>query len=138
TTLWVGPSLYDGLGPQATGESDMRFFDEENLLAHMSEYDMDREYRSRAWQALRENTTRAVKLAFIKLCRFWRPWPGAEQFSSLLAQFAVAVYYLPILGLALVGAWTHRREFWLLVLTLSPIVLFSLVHCLFVASLRYR
>ena len=27
TTTWGGPTLYDSLGPQATGESDMRFFE---------------------------------------------------------------------------------------------------------------
>jgi 4-amino-4-deoxy-L-arabinose transferase-like glycosyltransferase len=138
TTLWVGPSLYDGLNPNATGESDMQFFDEENLLARMSEYDMDREYRRRAWDFVRENPGRTVELAFIKLWRYWRPWPGAEQFSSPAARFVVAAYYLPILAFAVAGAWLRRRDLWLVGLSAGPILFFSVVHCVFVGSLRYR
>lgn len=138
TTLWVGPSLYDGLNPGATGESDMRFFDEENLLGRMSEYDMDREYRSRAWAFVRENPSRAIELAFAKLWRYWRPWPGAEQFSSPGARLLVAAYYLPVLALAIAGAWLRRDDLWLVGLSAGPILFFSLVHCVFVGSLRYR
>lgn len=138
TTLWVGPSLYDGLNASATGESDMRFFDEENLLSRMSEYDMDREYRRRGWAFARENPGRAVELAFAKLWRYWRPWPAAEQFSSPAARLVVAAYYLPVVALALAGAWLRRGDLWLVVLSAGPILFFSLVHCVFVGSLRYR
>jgi hypothetical protein len=48
TTLWVGPSLYDGLNPEAKGDSDMQFFDRDQLMQTMSEYEMDQEYRRRA------------------------------------------------------------------------------------------
>lgn len=138
TTLWVGPSLYDGLNPNASGASDMRFFDEELLLERMSEYEMNRTYRARAIAFARENPRRAIELALIKLWRYWRPWPGAEQFDNWLARLAVAGFYLPLLGLAVAGAWAARNDLWLIGLTLAPIILFGLVHCLFVGSLRYR
>lgn len=138
TTLWVGPSLYDGLHPGATGASDMRFFDEERLLETMSEYEMDRVYRERAWDFVKAEPGRAIELGFIKLWRFWRPWPGAEQFSNWPAQWTVALSFLPLLGLAILGGWIARADFWLLGLTIVPILVFSLVHCLFVSSLRYR
>lgn len=138
TTLWVGPSLYDGLHPGATGASDMRFFDEDRLLEKMSEYEMDRAYRERAWDFVKTEPARAIELGFIKLWRFWRPWPGAEQFSNWPAQWTVALSFLPLLGLAIIGAWTARADWWLLGLTIIPIMMFSAVHCLFVSSLRYR
>lgn len=138
TTLWVGPSLYDGLRPDATGESDMRFFDRENLLARMSEYDMDREYRRRAWEFARENPARAIELTAVKLWRYWRPWPSAKQFSSVAVRLVVAAYYLPVVALAVVGVWARRADLWLIGLSAGPILAFSLVHCLFVSSLRYR
>jgi hypothetical protein len=138
TTPWVGPSLYDGLNPSATGASDMRFFDEEQLLARMSENDMDREYRRRAWEFARRNPGRAVELAFVKLWRFWRPWPSAEQFASPAARAVVAAYYIPVLAFAVIGAWVRRSDLWILALSAGPILLFSVVHCVFVSSLRYR
>ena len=48
TTLWVGPSLYDGLNPQATGDSDMDFIEQDGVYQRMSEYDADRYYRRAA------------------------------------------------------------------------------------------
>ena len=138
TTLWVGPSLYDGLRPGATGASDMRFFDEELLLERMSEYEMDRVYRARAWEFARQNPRAALELAAIKLWRYWRPWPGAEQFSNWPARLAVALFYIPLVLLSILGAWTARGDLWLIGLTALPILLFSLVHCIFVSSLRYR
>lgn len=138
TTLWVGPSLYDGLRPGATGKSDMRFFDGENLLGRMSEYDMDREYRRRAWAFVRQNPGEAVRLGLVKLWRYVRPWPSAEQFSSFPARLLVAAYYVPAVALAALGAWTRRSDLWLIALSAGPFVLFGLVHCVFVSSLRYR
>ncbi len=138
TTLWVGPSLYDGLSETATGESDMRFFDRDQLLSRMSEYDMDREYRRRAWEFVRENPGRSIELAFAKLWRYLRPWPGADQFSSPAAQVLVAGYSIPVMLLSIVGVWVLRKDLWFVALAAAPFVLFAIVHCVFVSSLRYR
>ena len=138
TTLWVGPSLYDGLGPQATGESDMQFFEQDRLLDRMSEYEMDREYRRRAWRFAAEHPGRAVWLSMVKLWRYVQPWPSAAQFGSWPARVVIAGFYLPALAFAAVGAWVRRRNVWLLVLSGGPLLLFAAVHSLFVGSLRYR
>lgn len=138
TTLWVGPSLYDGLSLTATGESDMTFFDRDQLLSRMSEYDMDREYRRRAWEFVRNHPGRTVELALAKLWRYVRPWPGAEQFSSSSAQLLVAAYYIPVILLSFLGVWALRKDVWFIALAVAPFLLFALVHCVFVSSLRYR
>ncbi len=91
TTLWMGPSLYDGLNPNATGDSEMSFFDQENLLATMSEYDVNREYARRAREFALAHPGRAIELGIIKLARYWKPWPNAGQFSSWKAWLAVLV-----------------------------------------------
>ncbi|MBX3442181.1 MAG: glycosyltransferase family 39 protein [Planctomyces sp.] len=138
TTLWMGPSLYDGLSPEATGDSDMTFFDRENLLGRMSEYEVDREYRARAWAFARAEPPRALELGLIKLGRFWRPWPNAEQFGSVWARLAVAASSVPLWLLAAYGAWRLRPHWTALALTVGPLAYFSAVHMLFVGSIRYR
>ncbi|OYW18500.1 MAG: hypothetical protein B7Z55_10515 [Planctomycetales bacterium 12-60-4] len=138
TTLWVGPSLYDGLNLAATGDSDMTFFDQENLLATMSEYDMDREYRRRAWEFVRQHPRRTVELALIKAGRYWSPWPNAAQFDRIWLQLGLTATTLPLYGLAIVGLWQRRNDWLFWTVTLGPAAFFCVVHMLFVGSIRYR
>lgn len=138
TTLWMGPSLYDGLHPGATGESDMAFFDREALTRTMSEYEVDRHYRRVAWDFVKENPGRALELTFIKLGRYWKPWPNAEQFGGTIPALAVGGFFVPLVLLAICGFWFYRDRFWACALTAGPIVYFALVHMVFIGSLRYR
>jgi len=142
TTLWVGPSLYDGFNPDATGDSNMKFFENERPLDRMSEYDVDRYYRDKAWDFVRANPLAAIKLTAIKVWRFWKPWPSAElvggSWQSLVGGILVAAYFIPVL-LAAVWGWLrgtgHR---WAWILTWGPLVYFAVVHAVFLGSLRYR
>ena len=139
TTLWVGPSLYDGLHPGATGDSDMVFFEQDQLMASMSEYDMDREYRRRAMAFAWENPVRAMGLALEKQRRYWSLVPNADQFrDSKLKMVVVLLAMLPLFGFALCGAWLSRRDVALFALTAGSLLLFAGLHLLFVGSLRYR
>lgn len=139
TTLWAGPSLYDGLNPQADGDSNMAFYDRDNLLGRgLSEYEVDRHYRRLAWRFAAENPGRAAELAIAKLARYWKPWPNAAQFSGWGPKLAVLVFFTPLLLCALYGGWIARKDWRLLMLSAGPLLYFSLLHTLFVSSLRYR
>lgn len=138
TTLWMGPSLYDGLRPGADGDSDMTFFEEENVLARMSEYEMNRHYKDRAWSFVREHPGESLRLAGIKLWRFWKPWPNAEQFRHPVLGLMVASGFLFLLVSAVWGSWCMRKELWLVFLCWAPILYFTGIHLFFVSSLRYR
>jgi len=139
TTLWMGPSLYDGLNPQATGDSEMSFFDRDNLLGQgLSEADANRHYRDAAWAFVLERPGRALQLAAIKLARYGSPWPNAEQFRHPALLAAAALAFLAALGLAGHGAWITRRDWLLLGLAVGPILYFAAIHAVFVSSLRYR
>jgi len=138
TTLWAGPSLYDGLNPEATGASDMRFFDRDQLMSRMTEYEMDREYRRRAWVFVKQNPWRTAELAAIKLWRFWRPWPSAAETPGVLAKWAIGLFESLVLISAAAGIWLNRRRFSVLIVTCLPVLYFAAVHALFVGSLRYR
>jgi 4-amino-4-deoxy-L-arabinose transferase-like glycosyltransferase len=140
TSLWVGPSLYDGLSKDATGASDMRFIEIDGRYARpgMSEYDNDRHYRRLAAEFVRAHPLRTVELAVIKQWRFWNPIPNAEQFGHWAVCLGLGLFEAPVLLLAALGFWQTRgvREKWLT--SAGPVLYFALVHTVFVGSLRYR
>ncbi len=140
TTLWMGPSLYDGWNPgNTTGDSDMAFFDEENLLSRMTEYEMDREYRKRAWVFAFDNPAQVAVLSWKKTLRYWNPFPNADQFQKFPAlQFVSLVWFVVVFIPALVGAWLLRRSLGILAITAGPILYFAALHLVFVSSVRYR
>ncbi len=139
TTLWLGPSLYDGLHPDATGESDMTFYERDRpLFMKMSEYEVDQYYRRRAWEFAVENPGRTLSLAGAKLVRFWKPWPNAAQFGGFWQRAAVAVFFAPMVILAGVGWWVRRKQTWFWMFTIGPVLYFTALHMIFVSSLRYR
>ena len=138
TTLWVGPSLYDGLNPAATGDSNMQFFEDDRLLQTMTEYEMDQEYRRRAWKFAAEHPDRAIWLALVKQVRYWSPAPNTPQFNHPLIHAVAWLSFAPLMLLAIIGAWQMRGQLSVLVVTVGPIIYFAALHLLFVGSLRYR
>ena len=138
TTLWVGASLYDGLNPTATGDSDMQFFEDDRLPFQMSEYEVDREYRHRAWDFAIHNPVRTAWLAVKKQQRYWSLLPNAEQFQHPVLSVVVCLTVLPLLVFAICGFWICRQDLVFVSLTAGPVLLFAALHLLFVGSLRYR
>lgn len=138
TTLWVGPSLYDGLNPGATGDSNMQFVEDDQLMSRMSEYDMDREYRRRAWQFAFQHPRQSALLAIRKQQRYWSLVPNADQFRDVRLQIVVGLTAVPLLLFAAIGLWRSRRNWSLIAIAAGPVLLFAALHLLFVGSLRYR
>ena len=62
----------------------------------------------------------------------------ASSFRSPLLKLVVLLSYGPSLVLSLVGGWRYRRAGWPYVLTWLPAVYFTLLHIVFVGSIRYR
>lgn len=99
---------------------------------------LDREFRSRAISWALDNPTRTAKLAVVKFTRTWNIWPNEPSFRSLGLRLVVLISYLPVTLLALVGAWRYSRRGWPYLLCLAPAAYFSLLHMIFVGSIRYR
>ena len=154
TTLQVGASLYDGLNPEATGASDMDFVagfisqehDDtadrsrpEAVVPHDSfEVCLDRRMRSEAIAWAWANPGRAVELAGIKFLRVWNLWPNEPRLSGWPVRFVVLFTYTPLLFFAIIGAWRTRNRGWPYILCWLPAVYFTLLHMVFVSSIRYR
>jgi 4-amino-4-deoxy-L-arabinose transferase-like glycosyltransferase len=151
TVLWVGPSLYDGWNPKADGSSNMEFvsrFEEKLLAADEAEprkkveppfeYRFDRLMRDEAVAWAKSHPGRVLTLAAIKLQRMWNIWPNEPAFRNFWARLGIAAAYIPLLLAALVGAWQIRYRRFDLLLLLGPAVYLSMLHAIFVGSLRYR
>lgn len=140
TTLWAGPSLYDGLHSQADGTSDMQFYEDDALMNRhgYSEYEMNRHYTRRAVNYAAAHPGRALELALTKLRLYWSPWPNSAQFSDWRLR-AMAACWFSILMLPACIGWVStwkRPGVWLP--TVGPLLLFAAVHAVFVGSIRYR
>ena len=97
TALWMGASLYDGLNPKATGASDMAFLADPEIWP-LSEQDQDALLTRRAVAFARQNPGRAIRLAVIKLARYWSPWPNAEGFARSLSPLPARSSRYPFSG----------------------------------------
>ena len=137
TSLWSGPSLYDGLNPEADGTSNMEFFDRENVMGTMSEYEMNAHYQHRAVEFMRTNPWTSVVLSGRKFTRFLQLAPSAN--SMGWAQRAVCGAWVSMFGLlCVVGIRSQLLNPTGLLVVLGPFLLFMAVHMVFVGSLRYR
>ena len=148
TTLQVGASLYDGWNPQATGASDMRFVpefeeaqrssDADRAAGEGFEYRLDHRLRQAAWDWACANPGRVVQLAAIKFLRLWNFWPNEPSFSAWPVRLAVLAD-LPAAGAAgRLGFAAGGGRGWPGVLCWLPAVYFTLLHMVFVSSIRYR
>ena len=138
TTLWAGPSLYDGLNPQATGESDMQFIENDRIYQRLSEYEADEYYRAAAREFVRNQPVRAFELALVKLGRYCNPIPNAAQFGHGAIRWIFALWSAPVFALSLWGLVRRWRDVRLWVLAAGPILFLGAVHAVFIGSVRYR
>ena len=161
TTLQVGASLYDGLNPHATGASDMGFTSNgevreleagvnefrltddslrpgEAASSDSLEYRLDGKYRRAALDWAAAHPARALELAGVKFTRMWNFWPNEPRFRQPFVRLAVFASFVPVLLLAIVGAWRFRAMGWPIALLLLPAGYFTLLHMIFVSSIRYR
>jgi 4-amino-4-deoxy-L-arabinose transferase-like glycosyltransferase len=150
TTLQVGASLYDGLSPTARGNSDMRFVPE--YVAQLRADDarspvirgasfeerLDQRLKEDALAWARAHPWEVVRLAGNKFLRIWSPWPADQGMSGVLVRVVIAGTYLPLLGLALLGWFAVGWRKWEALLCVLPAVYFTLLHMIFVGSIRYR
>jgi 4-amino-4-deoxy-L-arabinose transferase-like glycosyltransferase len=150
TTLQVGASLYDGLNPAADGGSNMAFvapftaaFAREQTFDPAAkredfEYQLDARLRADAWRWAAEHQGRVVQLALIKLGRVWNIWPNEPAFRSWPVRLAVVGSYAPVALAGALGAWRLRAAGWVSALCWLPAAYVSIMHMIFVGSIRYR
>lgn len=154
-----GVTLYDAQGPQADGSSNQAFLDELPELAGLDEVQQDHRLRQLAVEQVRKDPTRVLRLAWAKFLRTWSLTPNVADYRGGVTGLVSALFSGGVLLLAFLGlgralwarnpttngsadpshererAARHRRLHLLLWL---PIVYFTLLHCVYIGSLRYR
>jgi hypothetical protein len=153
TPAWLstngGVTLYDALGPQANGSSNQAFLSELPELAGLDEVERDRKLRQLALAHAREDPARVARLAWTKFRRTWSLRPNVPAYHGGATGAASAAFTAGVLLLALVGvvrtfvrrdlpAAELRGRRRLHVLLWLPVIYFTLLHCVFIGSLRYR
>lgn len=155
TTLQVGPSLYDGLHAGATGASDegmafmSQFADEQRKedaaskdLRSTFEYRLNRRAQQASIAWIKAHPADATMLAWRKFLRTWSLWPNGGDIGSGTLRAALTIGCFAIVVLACIGSFQRATSlqpscweanfYWL------PTVYFTLLHMIFVGSIRYR
>ncbi|MGQ9771162.1 MAG: ArnT family glycosyltransferase [Thermogutta sp.] len=147
TTTQTGPTLYDGLHPQATGASNMDFVPRKlselrQAMAGASNVDVEIEFNRRltieAFRWAYYHPRETTRLARIKFCRLWNLCPNDPGFNVFPVNAIVAVSFVCVIILGLAGVIRLRTTGWSGVLCWLPTVYVTLLHLLLVASIRYR
>jgi hypothetical protein len=138
TTTRGGISLYDGFRPDATGASDLGHTKADPAVSRLGEIAWDRYWHDRAVAAIREQPGRAVALAGRKFRRTWNIVPNEPGHRRGLSAAVSAVWMVGVLALAAVGWWQVRRAMRWWVALLVPVAAISVLHMIFVGSVRYR
>ncbi len=86
----------------------------------------------------RANPGRVAELAVVKFARIWNVWPNEPSLRSWPARLAIVSTYVPLLACGLAGGWRFSRRGWPFVLAWLPAVYLTLLHIVFVSSIRYR
>jgi hypothetical protein len=102
------------------------------------EYELDARLRQSALAWACENPAAAAQLAVRKLVRLWNVWPNDEQFRSVPLRLIVAATFLPCLVWAIIRLPYLWRSGWPAWLCVLPAIYVTLLHVVFVSSIRYR
>jgi len=140
TTCKVGESLYEAVGPFATGgpnKENTQWPMEADYLSH-DEYARDRYLLERSLAYMRSDPLRTLRLGWAKFLRTWNVIPNYEAGRTPFHVAVSLASYVPVLLTAIlglfVGAGRARERVWLLL----PVLVIAFLHTVFVGSVRYR
>ena len=133
-----GASLLEAFGPWADGGPGMDRIVYPPLPADADEWQRDRICRQAAFDWIRRNPGRSIELALVKACRTWGISINAVEQRTAFRQAVAWLTVTPVYACALAGVVLLRRRVELLFLLLAPAVYFTLIHMVFVGSIRYR
>ncbi|HOW72956.1 MAG TPA: hypothetical protein PKY77_20340 [Phycisphaerae bacterium] len=147
-----GISLYDGVRAGATGDSDLAHTKIMAEVQGLSEVAWDAYFRAQAWEAIAEDPGRIVCLMGVKFLRTWSLTPNVAAYRGGMVAWISGIWMLAVLILAMAGfcvvvgrkygregdSPSRRERVATAFLLLLPVIVFTLLHMVFVGSVRYR
>ena len=133
-----GISLYDGVRPGATGAGDLADVKASPEVAGLSEVEWNAYFVQQSYEAIRRDPVRIVRLIPVKLARTWSPIPNAGDLQSPIIRVLFGIWYIPLGAMVLAGIWSIKGNWVTLSGLLIPAVCVSVIHSVYVGSLRYR
>lgn len=136
-----GISLYEAVYPHATGgprQSDIR---PPPAMQHLNESQRDLAWTRRAWRCVLADPLRIAWLAIVKIGRTWSPWLHARHYRAWWINAPLILWNVPQFLLALRGLIAARSikiPTGLLGILLLTILYFTMMHAIFIGSVRYR
>ncbi|MBN1511717.1 MAG: glycosyltransferase family 39 protein [Phycisphaerae bacterium] len=137
-TTRAGISLYDGVRPGATGASDLGDVKESPAVRGLSEHAWDRYFSDAAWQAMRDDPVRIIRLGLVKLARTWSPFLHADELGAPAVRFTFAAWSILFYSAVGLGLWARRKHAGEWTGLLLPAVMICVLHFFYVGSVRYR
>jgi len=133
-TTMGGRVFWEGNNPYSEG-GPCRYFPEE--IEKLPEVERDSAYYRKTIEVIRENPSRFLWLLQNKFKRFWNVIPNASEFTKplyrIISIFSFGIM-LPFFILGFFLTLTNSRANFIH----SLIVLFTVFHVIFLASIRYR
>ena len=133
-----GISLYDGLHAEAKGDSDLAHTKTIEAVQGVSETHWNAWFQARALEDARQDPVRVLKLAGHKFLRTWSLTPNVPEYRGGTPAIVSAVFMVFVLATAAVGWWVHRRAVHAWFVLLCPVAAVTVLHMVFVGSVRYR
>lgn len=134
----AGASLLEGNGPWADGGPGMEKVQWPKYPPDANEYARDKINQKAAVEYIKQSPGRFVRLAAGKFLRTWNVRMNLAGYKNPLYDLLAMVSTIPVYVLLAIGWWRHRRQAIRWYLLVVPALYFSLLHMVFVGSVRYR
>lgn len=137
-TTMSGASLYEALGKGATGGPAMSVVEWPAIPEGLNEVQRNVFLKKAAADHARDHVGWATRLGVRKVSRFWSPILNFKAYRNWKYNLISAGWYVPVMILFFAATWQHRRDWRNWLWLLAPVLYFTLLHSIFVGSVRYR
>ena len=101
--------------------------------------EFDKKFKKDAFNFIKENPKKFIKLSIIKFKRFWQIYPYAEEYKGIFYKILSIFSYGLVLIFSILFLTSSLKKFLIKISPLITIILLTTaIHCLTIASIRYR